>query len=153
MKRINRKDHEHTGQGHAYYFTKMVKSIYVTNCTNLIEKVGHNICQCKRVHKSIECNALRNKYSQKRNCTVSFPISTFMSLWVIYILYYHHQSAILLQENMWTDPGNIYIAHRNMNVEIWTGAAQYLFWEYINGIFGAACSKIYKYRGDTSHTF
>ncbi len=27
---------------------------------------------------------------------------------------------ILLQENMWTDPGNLYIAHRHMNVEIGT---------------------------------
>ncbi len=26
---------------------------------------------------------------------------------------------ILLQENMWTDPGNILIAHRYMNVENW----------------------------------
>ncbi len=25
---------------------------------------------------------------------------------------------ILLQENMWADPGNIYITHRHMNVEI-----------------------------------
>ncbi len=36
---------------------------------------------------------------------------------------------------MWTDPRNILITHRYMNVETETEAAQFSEKEYINGIF------------------
>jgi hypothetical protein len=35
---------------------------------------------------------------------------------------------------MWTDPGNIYIPYRHMNVEIGAETTQFLEKEYINGI-------------------
>jgi hypothetical protein len=51
----------------------------------------------------------RNKYSQKRNCTDTVLISTFMCLGCKWFIYSHHRSAYSAAGNMWTDPGNICI--------------------------------------------
>jgi hypothetical protein len=68
----------------------------------------------------------RNKYSQKRNCadhSLNFHIhGSAKDLYIPMI-----DLPILQQENMWTDPGNIEIAHRHINVEIRKGIRKWDF--------------------------
>jgi hypothetical protein len=66
------------------------------------------------VHRKDTIPKIRNKYFQKRNCEASVPMPTFMSLSAIYIPTI--SLPFLLQENRWTDGGNIEIAHKHMNV-------------------------------------
>jgi hypothetical protein len=45
--------------------------------------------------------------------------------------------------NMWTDPVNVKIARRHINVEIGTEAAHFPEKEYIHGMFVAVCGSVF----------
>ncbi len=78
-----------------------------------------------------------NKYSQKRNCAATVPIPT--SCFGEPFVYSPDRSAYSAAGKYKGGPnrGNIYFAHRHMNVEIGTEAAQFPFREYMNQNFFA----------------
>jgi hypothetical protein len=85
---------------------------------------------CKGTMRKFETNIPRKGTARH---SPNFPIHVSVSDLYIPTI----DLLILLQENMWTDPGNILIVHRHMNVTIGTEAAQVPEKEYTNGIFVA----------------
>ncbi len=97
-------------------------------------------------------NSAKCQYTAKNKCRkleaniprkgISGPQSQFPHSCVCeWIIYSHDGASVSAGGNMWTDPRNIYIAHRRMNVETGAEAAQFPEKEYIKGIaFAVYCT-------------
>jgi hypothetical protein len=74
----------------------------VFGCRSVEE--GQNVAGFSSVYCTDTIQQIRNKYSQKSNCAATVPNFHIHILYTVYIPWIG--MPILLQENMWADPGN-----------------------------------------------
>ncbi len=101
----------------------------LTLCTGAFTPWNKIMCTVKNTKNSLQLFPEKELRSLSPNSYIHVSVS---DLYIPTI-----GLPFLLQENRWTDRGNIQIAYRHMNVESVTEAAQFLFWEYINRNFFA----------------